>query len=146
MFESHSVARMHLGKRSPDTYEWSYLVLPEDLPWFQITWCHRPSGKVMCDDEQRFIGYVPMLLAHVNAEHPEYFVKEVLMVTPSSMNKSAHSKMERLNRIVSYMSGEVSEPEYAYEVASGQRYPLGLDWASLNACEEVFTRQSLRNW
>ncbi|MCY1546392.1 hypothetical protein D9M68_823880 [compost metagenome] len=87
-----------------------------------------------------------MLLAHVDVEHPEYFVSEVLLVTPSSMNKSAHSKMERLSRIISFMPGEASEPEYAYEVASGQRYPVGLDWASLNACEEVFTRQSLRNW
>lgn len=145
MFESHSVARMHLGKRSPDTYEWSYLVLPEDLPWFQITWCHRPSGKVMCDAEQRLIGCVPMLLAHVNAEHPEYFVREVLLVTPSSMNKSAHSKMDRLNRIISYIPEEASEPEYAYEVTTGQSYPVGLDWTSITSYEEVFTRDSLRN-
>ncbi|HCL3145378.1 TPA: hypothetical protein N2A34_003137 [Pseudomonas aeruginosa] len=147
MFESHVVARMHLGSTPPDAYEWSYLVLPEDLPWFQITWCHQPKiSNERGGAEQRFIGYVPMLVGHLNADDDEHFVSEVLLVSPAWLNKSERTQMEPLTKLISYVPFEGSIPQIAYEVEGGKRYPMDLAWESLTSIELLFERKQLGTW
>lgn len=148
MFETHAQTLLPGSdlNANPGCCVWSYVVLPDDLPWFQITWCYRPRASNECTSaEKRLVGYVPTLLGHLNSDDEEHFVTEVLLVSPSWLNKTNMTMMQQLSKLISYIPFEGSVPLLAYEVVGGARYPSELKWEDLDSVELLFDRCQLAN-
>ncbi|NWA32027.1 hypothetical protein HX817_10810 [Pseudomonas sp. C6002] len=132
-----------------NTIEWDFVTLSLDLPWFYVSWGFRSSTKP-CEAkvDVRFISSISLLRLHLEESDPEYFVQDIQLVSPGWLNQSERTQMEPLVRLISYKKQYpgVIKTMFAYEVAGGIRYPIGLDWESLQSATTIFDHHQLQNF
>lgn len=133
-----------------NTVEWEFVTLSLNLPWFYVSWGFRSSAQPSeARVEFRFIPYVSLLRKHLEDSDPEYFVQDIQLVSPAWLNQSEHTKMQPLAKLISYKEPYgvgLAKTEFAYEVAGGIRYPIGLDWEKLESVEILFELQRLETF
>lgn len=130
MFETHPQAAMaKLPFSAPEVQDWSAVTQSIDSPWFRLVCCQRDSAEEDWAAEIRFVGYVPLLLAHLSADDPDFYVKEALISVPAWLSGLRHCQFMPLIKIVTYRSAEGGASHYGYEVEGGVRYPLNVDWS-----------------
>lgn len=133
-----------------NTVEWEFVTLSLNLPWFYVSWGFRSSAQPSeARVEFRFIPYVSLLRKHLEDSDPEYFVRDIQLVSPAWLNQSERTKMQPLVKLISYKEPYgtgLAKTEFAYEVAGGIRYPIGLDWGKLESVEILFELQRLETF
>jgi len=151
MFETYQESRI---PSSPffdaNTFEWDFVVLSLNLPWFYVSWGFRSSAKPSeARVELRFIPYIPLLKKHLEESDPDYFVEDIQLVSPGWLNLSKRTKMQPLVKLISYEESYgpcLTKTEFAYEVAGGIRYPMDLDWENLQSVSTIFERRQLKTF
>lgn len=132
------------------TIEWDFVTLSLDLPWFYVSWGFRSSAKP-CEAkvDLRFISSISLLKLHFEESDPEYFVQDIQLVSPGWLNQSERTQMQPLVKLISYEKqhrpGFITT-EFAYEVAGDVRYPIGLDWETLESVTTIFDSHQLQNF
>lgn len=133
-----------------NTIEWDFVMLSLNLPWFHVSWGFRSSARPSeARVEFRFLPYVSLLRKHLEEADPEYFVKEIQLVSPGWLNQSERTQMQPLVRLISFVESygtEFAKVEFAYEVMGGVRYPVGLDWEKLESVQLIFDQRQLQNF
>ncbi|HEJ1327457.1 hypothetical protein [Pseudomonas aeruginosa] len=131
MFETYSSGAMAKPPfSSPEAMDWSYVVQSIDTPWFRLVCCRREDEREDWRTEVLFLGYVPLALAYLNANDPNFLVKEALIAMPAWLTGLRHCQFMPLQMIFSYSLGKGQNEQYGYEVEGGTRYPLNRNWST----------------
>ena len=125
-------------------YEWDFVMLSLDVPWFYIKWSFRSSASPSdARSELRLIPSIDQLKMHLQEVDSEYYVSDIQFVSPGWLNGSNHSQMHKLIKLVQYtdsFEANRSVHRFAYEMEDGIRLPAGLDWENLGSVVVVYER------
>lgn len=146
MFETDPEAQLEpLPFVQTDRLEWAYVVLTMDLPWFHVMYGFRSfDAPGEARTEIRFVPFASDLITYLEGNDPEYFLRELLLVSPGWLNGSGVNQMHPLEKLLSY--DDRGTEAFAYEVMGGQRFPLGLNWDELTEIRVVFERSQLQDF